>query len=188
MANKDTRRVNFNKSLQMHLACATDDLRVVMEHIYFQDGFAYASDAHVLVKNDLSVCSSISREQIEILNGKLLHKDAYKEILKYDVIDISEEGIQCKKGNNTAFFYFNTDSSLKYPEAKELVEKKSALSTVPIPQISINTKLIEIMNKALYHQRELKFTFKGVNESIICEDNDIDSTNCVGLIMPCMTL
>ena len=93
MANKDTRRVNFNKSLQMHLACATDSIRVVMEHIYFQDGFAYASDAHVLVKNDLSVCSSISQEQIEILNGKLLHKDAYKEILKYDVIDISEEGI-----------------------------------------------------------------------------------------------
>ena len=48
MANKETRRVNFNKSLQMHLACATDDLRVAMEHIYFQDGFAYASDAHVL--------------------------------------------------------------------------------------------------------------------------------------------
>ena len=181
---KEYRRVNFNKQLHMHLACANDDLRVVMEYIYFQDGFSYASDAHVLVKNDLSICSSIPIEQIEILNGKLLHKDAYKEILKYDVIDISEEGIQCKKGNNTAFFYFNTDSSLKYPMAKELIKEKTALPTVPTPQISINTKLIEIM----YHQRELKFTFKGVNESIICEDNNVDSTNCVGLIMSCMTL
>lgn len=185
MANKDDRRVNFNKSLQMHLACANDEFRVVMEHVYFQDGFAYASDAYVLVKNDLSICSSIPLEQIEILNGKLLHKDAYKEILKYDVIDISEEGIQCKKGNNTAFFYFNTDSSLKYPKAEELIKEKLNLHTVPIPQVSINTKLIEVMNKALYHQRELKFTFKGANESIICEDNDVDPTNCVGLIMPC---
>lgn len=183
---KEISRVNFNKSIQMHLACAAnDDFRPEMEHIYFQDGFAYASDAHVLVRNDLSICSSIPAEQIEILNGKMLHRDAYKEILKYDIIDISEEGIQCKKGNNTAFFYFNTSSDLKYPKVKELIYEVTRASTVPVPQVAINPKLLGILSKALYHEHEIVFTFKGESKGIVCEDN-VTVTNCVGIIMPAM--
>ena len=79
-------RINFNKDVHMHLACAKDDFRPQMQCIYFKDGFAYATDAHVLVKNDLTACSNLDPEQIALLDGKLLHADHYKDILKYDTI------------------------------------------------------------------------------------------------------
>ena len=46
-----TERFNFDKSCQMHLACSYDeDFRASQCCVYFKDGFAYATDNHILVK------------------------------------------------------------------------------------------------------------------------------------------
>ena len=83
---KTIKRVNFDKSLKMHLACGDHGFT---EYIYFKNGFAYATNEIILVKNDLSICSSIHPDQVRLLNGKLLHKDDYKKILNTDVINLS---------------------------------------------------------------------------------------------------
>lgn len=43
---------NFDKKVQMHLACSKNELRKEMQCVYFKDGFAYASDGIILVKTE----------------------------------------------------------------------------------------------------------------------------------------
>lgn len=112
-------RVNFNKDVMMHLACSTSDSRPTMQYIYFKYGFAYATDTHILVKNELSACSTIDEQQLKILDGKMLHYSHYKDILKYDVIEISEDGIEARKNGQKTFFYFNTAE--KYVDVEKVI-------------------------------------------------------------------
>lgn len=177
-------RINFNKDVYMHLACAKDDFRSVMQHIYFKDGFAYASDAHILVKNDLTACSNLDPDQIELLDGKLLHADHYKNILKYDTIVVSEEGIEAKKDQNKAFFYFT--ESEKYPNAEKVLNDALNHTSIPMSQIGFDVKLIQRISKALCTDNRFKFTFKGEGAPVICENLNSDYLNCIGIIMPQM--
>lgn len=44
-------RHNFNRGLRMDLACSRNDYFIpIFSYIYFKDGYAYASDTHILVK------------------------------------------------------------------------------------------------------------------------------------------
>lgn len=64
---------NFDKNVQMFLACAKDDNRPAMECVYFKGDWAYASDGHIIVKNRISECSNLDEAMIQALDGKLLH-------------------------------------------------------------------------------------------------------------------
>lgn len=106
---------NFDKKVQMHLACSKNELRKEMQCVYFKDGFAYASDGIILVKNRISEISGLEKHEAEALNGKFLHADLYKDMLKYDNIMIAEDGIECSKGDDKVFFYFSKFD--KFPDA-----------------------------------------------------------------------
>lgn len=70
-------RHNFNKDLRMDLACSRNDyFRPVFSYIHFKDGYAYACDTHILVKNKLSECSTFTDEEIEKLDGKFIGSKA----------------------------------------------------------------------------------------------------------------
>ena len=134
-------RINFNKNCKMHLACSDDDLRPVMQYIYFKGGYAYASDAHILIKNKISeITELITEDQLNILDGKYLHKSSFQKILTYDTIRITETGIECITGYSTIEFKFSTDESLKYPSTEvkiaKIKEENSSLS-----RISLNANL-----------------------------------------------
>lgn len=178
-------RVNFNKDVMMHIACETSDYSPATQNIYFKDGFAYASDGHILVKNELSACSTIDEQQLQILDEKMLHYSHYKDILKYDVIEISEEGIEAKKNGQKAFFYFNTTE--KFPDAEKVINDALSLTPVHTSQFALNIELLARLKKALCTNGQIKFTYKGENRAMICENLQSDYLNCIGIIMPCLT-
>lgn len=166
----------------MHLACPTNDSRPNMQYIYFKDGFAYASNSRMLVRNELSACSTIDEQQLQILDGKLLHYSHYKDILKYDVIEISEEGIEAKKNGQKASFYFNTTE--KFPDAEKVINDTLSLTPVQTSQFALNIELLARLKKALCTNGEIKFTYKGEYRAMICENLHFDYLNCIGIIMP----
>jgi len=132
-------RINFRKDCKMHLACSNDELRLVMNYIYFNDGFAYSSNGHILIKNKLSeITELISDDQLELLNGKYIHKTSFRKILEYDTVKIIESGIECKSNSNFSIveFKFEKDNTLKYPNAevifKQAKSKKCSLEKVSI--------------------------------------------------------
>lgn len=119
---------------------------------------------------------------IQALDGKLLHSLFFKDMLKYDDILISDDGIECHKKNDKAFFYF-ADENLKYPNAEKAIQNYLAKPSVPLPQISFNMVLFDIMRKALYECDLCTATFKGVNDAIIF-DSMVEDVSSIGLIMP----
>ena len=158
---------NFNKKVQMHLACSGySPTRPEMCCIYFRNGFAYASDGHILAKNRISEISGLEDHEITALDGKFLHANFYKDMLKYDNIMIAEDGIECSKDNDKVFFYFSTFD--KYPDAEKVLQEALNTQTTPLPQVS---------DKCVA-------TFKGTNKAIVF-DSMMEGVSSVGLLMPC---
>lgn len=176
---------NFNKKVQMHLACSKkNELRREMECVYFKNGFAYASNGIILVKNRISEISGLEECEIAALDGKFLYADFYKDMLKYDNIMIAEDGVECDKCGDKAFFYFSNFE--KYPDAEKLLQNVLNMQTVPLPQFSFDMKTIQRFNKALYESDKCTATFKGTNKSIVFASM-IEGISSVGLLMPCYT-
>lgn len=181
-----TIRVNFNKDVRMDLACSKDDIRPAMNCIYFENGYAYASDGYILVKNKLDECSSLDAEQIEALNGKLLYSKSYKDIIKYDRISISEDGIEAIKGQNKCFYCF-CNTSDKYPSAEKVIQQYINKQDATVNKISFTLHLIVNIQKALYKGRECEFKFKGEYPyyAAIIKDNT-NTSSSIGLLMGCL--
>lgn len=178
----DETKNNFDKKAQMHLACSKDEpMRPETECIFFNNGYAYATDRRILVRNRISEISGLNESEIEALNGKFLHAAFYKDMLKYDSIMIAEDGIECSKGNDKAFFYFSKFE--KFPDAEYALQDALNKQTVPLPQFSFDMKLIQRLNKALYRSDLCTATFKGVGNPIIFDSMDSE-VNSIGLFMP----
>lgn len=175
-------RVNFNKNLRMDLACSNDDLRPVMQNIYFKDGYAYASNGYILVKNKLEECGDLLEEQIQLLDDKMLHKDHYKSILKYDAIIVSEDGIEARKGLGKAFFYFN-DTGDKFPDAEKALQICLNSENAKEHIFAFKLKWFDIIKKSLADAENCKFRLKGrfPNFSFLVEN--INESSSTALIM-----
>ena len=174
---------NFSKSVQMHLACAKDDIRLEMCCIYFKGIYAYATDAVILVRNSLLEMSNFDEADIQALDGKYLPADFYKEIIKYDDCLISEEGIECHKGDDKAFFYFKEFEGGKYPNVDAVLETAMNMATVPLPQIAFDIKNLQRLHKALFGSEKCKATFKGTDKPIVFYSLEPTVTS-IGILMP----
>lgn len=175
---------NFDKRVKMHLACEKNELRKKMECIHFKNGFAYASDGYILVRNRISEISGLEEHEIAALDGKSIHADFYKDMLKYDNIMIADDGIECSKGDNKAFFYFSKFN--EYPNADKVLQDALNMQTTPMPQIKFDMYLMQRLNNALYNSDKCVATFKGTNKPIVFTSID-DNVSSIGMIMPCYT-
>lgn len=183
--SEESRR-NFDKKVKMHLACAPKDgVRKEMACIYFKDGFAYATDGCILVKNRISEISTFSEEEIAALDGKMLPAEHYKDILKYDECLISDEGIEAVKGDDRAFFYFKDPGDGHFPNADRVMQDALNRRTVPMPEIGFNIKLMKRMAEALSNFDLCKAMFKGEGQPIVFQ-SIMEGVSSVGALMPVM--
>lgn len=161
---------NFKRKL--NLACSTNDLRYIIQHIYFDEGYAVATDAHVLVKQSLRE-HNFTKEEIEIMNGKFIHKDAFIEILRYDFVMVTEEGFSCVcKKNIVKTLISFSDVEGKYPNYKDLFDNLKKLEDVDF--IGMNGNLIKKINEiSLSTMKTYKFSFFGKNKSIKINATDL---------------
>lgn len=85
-----TERKNFFKDYKLFSACEKPEsaLRENLERVYFHNGCAYASDAHILVRVPLSYCTSFEEEQIKALDGFCIHGKILKMIYGFDVVTV----------------------------------------------------------------------------------------------------
>lgn len=180
-----TERHNFFKDAQMHLCCGTEELRPQFNYVYFKNGFAYATNGHILVRNRLNEMSNLDESEIAALDGKLMLAASYKDILKYDKIMIAEDGIECTKGNDKCFFYF-APQHIKYPDAEAIIQSALNKPATALKQFSFNMDSIQRIEKALYDSSKCTATFKGENDYIVFDSN-IDKVSSIGILMPCMT-
>lgn len=85
-------RHNFKKGIELHKVCAIDELRPVLNYIYFNGPYAIACDGHILIKAKVSEISNFDESEIELLNGHFLHARGFQLLMKYDVVSVEEDG------------------------------------------------------------------------------------------------
>jgi len=118
MGNKNV-RYNFNACCRIHNICSTDILRPSLCHIFFKDGNAICSEGHMMAIFKIGEISNLSEDDIKKLDGKLIHLNGYRQLLKYNTIEILEDGILAKGDEFEVKVLFK---DLKYPNFSKIVE------------------------------------------------------------------
>lgn len=173
-------RHNFNRGLRMDLACSRNDyFRPIFSYIYFKDGYAYASDTHILVKNKLSECSTFTDEEIEKLDGKFISSKAYKSILSYDMVQVTDTGFECMLFDNQKVIYPFADV-YKYPKIEKTISEHLKESTEGITKLRIDPSLLSKIEKALFNFEDAYMQLSEGNKSLVVKNRYSDS---IGIIM-----
>src|SRR5690606_35096019 len=173
---------NFRRKLS--IACSNDDLRPVLQCICFDEGFAVATDAHFIVKQSLRE-HGFNEVEIEIMNGKFLHKDAFNEVFRYDNVKVSEEGFNCidKKNNVNSLIRFSKMES-NFPKWKPLFETDKQKE---VDEIGLNGALLKRINDiSLSWIKTYKFRFYGKNKGIKIIPTDLTELDECIILMPVM--
>lgn len=150
-----------NFKLKTHLACGNDDLRPIMSHVYFDNGFMYATDGYVVVKAAVQHFSDFDKSEVDILNGKFLHGSTFRKVFSCDQVIITETGIQDLA---TKDVYAFAVPDVKFPNIEAVIPKETMKIDEIGIQPSVAIKLLKILNTN--DLRTVKFEFTGVNRGI----------------------
>ncbi len=169
---------NFN--IKIYEACSDDELRPIMMCVHFINGFAYASEGHIAVKQSLEYHSIINPE---VLNGKSIHRDNFKNIMQFEIAECTESGVVCKDsdGRTALFDYFDRKGE-KIPDFEKVMQ---AGDIKEVRFIGLNFKLVEKLQKAMHSPSgNFRLRFHGNDKGIIIDVADIP--NQVAIAIPCL--
>lgn len=135
----------------IHLACSDDELRPALQMVEVIDGIATATNSYIVARMNLAAYCKLDEESIKKLNGKLIHRDVWAELIDADMMTVDGDNIHMDKGGIKATFDIATD--LKFPDhhsiidavAKSLFDNKSFVCFNP-KYIAIASKLFPSEN------------------------------------------
>lgn len=183
MRNKKIK--NFRTPL--HSICSNDGLRQAIQHVYFENGFAYSTDAYKIMKSSLSL-HNFTDEEVKLMNGKFLHKNAFAELFKYNMVTATETGFRCIKNDVKCDIYYS-DFDGKYPNCETLLENYIKEGSKEVKQIAINPKYLDSLAKLFVYDINVgrKLIFTGENKGIIILElgATLEKHNQIGILMPC---
>jgi hypothetical protein len=116
----------------LHLACLADDTRPNMKLIQIKDGVATTTNGHILVRIDLRQLECLPEEDLEILNGKYIHLEVWKEIHKCDELTFDDVYIYCKKTGITKIFEYSEPQG-EFFSIDSIIED---VKTAPLKQVN----------------------------------------------------
>ncbi len=171
-----------------HKCCGKDPQRPSMQYLYFKDGFVYATDATVLVKQNLLGCHDIPVEMHTLLDGKLLHAENAEALAVCNFFEFQDDKIiGHKKGSKTKVL---ADLELeenvgKYPNINAVIPTGERGS---VSRFALNPKLlVQIQSAAVSIDKaaaNTRLNFYGETRSAVVEFAGFDISEQSALIMP----
>ena len=162
-----TSSIRKNFASHLYLACChkKDSWQPAFQYVHFQNDYAYATDGNVLAKQALYYSGVIDKEN---LNGKKIHKDVFKNILKFDVATAKVDGIECYENATGATTFFKYDNGDHKAPNFEIVINDDYES---VAFVGIDPKHIQIADKCLAREFDrdpspLEFMFNGCNKPV----------------------
>lgn len=162
----------------LHLACAKDKLRKSLQCVHFLNGYAYASDGIILIKQSLEINNGIPN--YEMLENKSIHKDSFNEIRKFDIVVVNEDGFDCTKGGRKAFFPFTDLEGEVIPDFDAVIPQQ----VVELSEIGVSPKYVGILEKAMAGGHKLRLAFTGIDSGMIFQSMDSDYADQIAMLMP----
>lgn len=175
--------VKKNFKSKLHLIASNDELRPVLQVIYFDNGYAIVTDAHMLVKQSLKL-HDFDDFEIEQMNGKYLHAKGFKEVLKYDHVTVEGGKLICVKDELEVQITLKEMETLgKYPNYGAVIPAMK--DNAPVKQITLNSKfLAKIANVTVGEYSEVSFAFFDESKAVICKGKNLDWNEETILVMP----
>lgn len=170
---------NFKNNLAA--ALSKSDPREVFKHVYFQDGKAVATDAHVLVESPLSL-HGFSDSESENLEGYCMSIDQFKQIKSFHRIEVTSKGVvTCfmKDGGKATATLKPMIEVGHFPNYKHVIPTK----VEAIESIGLDFNLLNRVKDLLVIEGKTKaaqFTFTGRNRGVLINDGSGQTI----LIMP----
>lgn len=177
-------RYNFFAKARVDTFCRKDDYYPVLNNILFDGGKAVATNGCVLIVADVSEISNLKQCDIDKLNGHQINSKMYREILKYDNIKVTDEGIECVKHENTqdeirvVYKFKSKQDQSKFVNYKNIIESesKNALSSKEFKTSFSCESIKKVIGVFGASYMDLKFTsnsngviikFDGMNDTYI---------------------
>lgn len=180
-------RFNFSKDYKLYSACSCDDgLRPAMEMVHFIDGYAYASDSHILIKVPLSSCLAlVDEDERKMLDGYSIHGKVLKLIYGFDTIHIERDDetgdcrILTKMEGHEISFKLQRTEEVHPPKFESVLANNNCAEAVE--KIGINPKLLLRAAEAINIHLNAGLVFRGERNAFRIE-NKLDGG--IAIIMP----
>lgn len=153
---------------------STDDYRPVMNRIYIDQKDGISSDAHILIKMNISDYF----ENLELADKKMIHRCAWFQMLWANQRICTETGIRCIFNNYECTFNYSEDGN--YPDYMRILKPayENAKTAKGLKEFALMPFLMERFSK-LGRNSPVKFYLIEENQNIF-----IQSENYHGIIMP----
>lgn len=203
-------RKYFKRNYKLWAACSSpdDDLQPSMrenEFVYFQDGYALASNTHIAVKVPLSQCTSgFESEDLRKLSGFRIHCSLLKIVATMKDIAIKEAEVEAQEEpeivsgveagmesvvvlsgsvlNNDISITLHAHGEDKHSSRIMEVFKMDG-ERQPISSIGIRVELLRDLAAAM-GSNTVKMRFTQLNRKVYIEDVGVASNASIGVIMP----
>lgn len=178
-------RHNFNKNVRIDRICDDTLFRPAQSFIYFNDGYAYATDAHILVKAKLAEISTFQEPQLQILNGKAIHKSVFAKLLPFERVEIIEDGFKARVPEGNSFITFGfagTEKNMVADIEKVILNARNDEQT-GITSFGINPTLLKRLDCLFTDTYGVELIIKAPTKPILVKWSGHDA---IGLIMPIM--
>jgi hypothetical protein len=181
---ENLKKINGLKT-PLHKILSNDEMRQSLNYAYFINGFVYATDSKILIKQSLEKVHQIDPNQIMNLEGKALSKDALKQMWAFDVFDWKEDKVICNKGRATAEFYYQ--NGLTPPNFELILTQESKYNFDGV--IGINANLLNTLSlvmafDASIQNHNLTLEISTQNSRIVVTSVHVNKDIQVGIIMP----
>lgn len=171
-----------NFKTKAHLACSKSDAQVSMNYVIFEDGNLVAIDGNIILIQSL-LGHGFTQQEIDLLEGKALHRDIFKEIIRYDTIKVTEKGIEAKRGIAEVVYALETleqQCDYHFVSYKPILPDLSNI--VEVDSIGFDIKLLSrVKDLTLNPKGHIEFNFFGKRK--ICMIHGVGCDEKI-LIMP----
>lgn len=178
--------IKKNFKSKLHLACANDDLRPSLNYIYFDKEYLYCTNAYIVIKQKISL-HDFSQEEIDLLDGKLIHKNVFKDILRYKFVIATNDGFLVNiDSENKILFKFSefNDENKFIDNIKNVFNEKQdgELNEIGFNSTYLNT----ISNAFVGNYKSVVLKFSQENKGILVRLNDSSKEEQMAILMPIM--
>lgn len=179
--------ISSRKVMPLHLLCGKDANRPETEHIYFKKGYAYTFETHVCskvhIKNQL--LPKINELEMQLLEGKAIHKETFILITKHKNFSVDDSGIVITdKAGTNLHCKFASDRGVRMPDIDQLLNYNTI--AVPVERMGFNIELLMRVQQVSNYEgdKPLEMYFFGEKKGVICLRPKVLRTDFQIMAMP----
>lgn len=177
-------RRNFSKQVKLYDITASDNLRPAMQCVCFKDGYAYATEAHMLIKAKIEDICNFDPEEIAILEGKMVSGASLKRIYSHNEIQVTNDGFIAKDETGSKITYTFADKEVvgEFPNCEKVLAVAMNSPLHPKDIIGINYGMLDTLTNAMGCKDNAKLEIRNNGNTIVVTSLDLFST-VTGLLM-----